>query len=97
MRRSVHPSAAGLAKVASHGDSLRDFVCAIDGVGTHGLGELLLAEDARAGLDHGRLARVTEVLSCLSVALTCGVADDIELLGDVTRVSWDFLSAVHGA
>ena len=95
MRRSVHPGARRLAHVTAHGDFLWRLVGAVDGGGTHLLGDLLLLQDSRARVNHGGLPRVPEVISSLAIALSCRVPDNVQLEGNMTGITRDFLSTLH--
>ena len=95
MRGPVHPGARCPAHVTAHGDFLRRLVRAVDGGGAHLLGDLLLLQDSRARVNHGGLSRVPEVISSLAIALTSGVADNVQLEGNMAGITRDFLSTLH--
>ena len=95
MRGSVHPGARRPAHVTAHGDFLRRLVGAVDGGGAHLLGDLLLLQDSRARVNHGGFPRVPEVISSLAIALSCCVADNVQLEGNMTGITRDFLSTLH--
>ena len=95
MRRPVHPSARRPAHVTTHGDLLRRLVGTVNGRGAHRLSDLLLLQDRCARVNHGRLPRVLEVISSLTIALTRSVADNVHLEGNMAGITWNFLSTLH--
>ena len=97
MHGAVHPSHTSTAHVTAHGPTLRLLLLAIDRVGAHGVGNLLVLHDGRSRVDHGWCVSEAEVLTCLSVGLASCVPHDILLLGDEAGVARDFQAALHFA
>ena len=94
---TVHPGHTGTAHVTAHGTTLRLLLLAIDGVGAHGFGDLLVLHDGRSRVDHGWFVCVAEVLTCLSVGLAGRLTNDILLLGDEAGIAGDFQATLHFA
>ena len=95
VRRTIHPSARCLAHITSHGSLLGELVGAIHRGRTHILRGALLLQNGGAGVHHGRFSRISEIISCLSIAFSGGVPDHVQFEGDMAGVSGNFLSALH--
>ena len=92
---AIHPRHARSAHISNHRAPLRLLLLSIDGVGAHGVSDLLLLHDGRASVDHVWLVHVPEVLASLPISLASGLTHNVLLQGDEARVAGDFHAALH--